>query len=402
MQTRFAIGLAALLALSGPALAANPPPQPKAGMPGGANNPDAEVVKRSVGRASAVTYVFHLAKEPEQPRPVVVFLHGWGAVNPSVYGGWIDHLVRRGYLVLYPAFQTVGRTRPPDATKNATALVKDALAALENDPKAKPDLSKLAYLGHSAGGGVAVNLAADPAAAGLPVPKLVFITMVGGIASDEKSRGIQLADLSKVDPQTSIVAMIGDREFQASDRASRRILRQASEVPQTKKLFMRVASDDHGFPSLSATLASPGSPMSAYDSAGIKVEPDPPVDPRAPRVPQPKWSADMVLSGEQHVLLAQLGRNPIDTLDHLAFWKTFDMAADTAFNGSGDLAALRNDPAFLDMQRWSDTWPIRRLHAEHPRPVDATATAPVVRAAPAPTKVPVTRQRKRERDRDRR
>jgi hypothetical protein len=39
--------------------------------------------------------------------------------------------------------------------------------------------------------------------------------MVGGIASDEKSRGIQLADLSKVDPQTAIITMIGDREFQA-------------------------------------------------------------------------------------------------------------------------------------------------------------------------------------------
>ena len=47
-------------------------------MPGGADNPDAEVVKRSVGRASAVTYVFHMGNEPERPRPVVVFLHGWG------------------------------------------------------------------------------------------------------------------------------------------------------------------------------------------------------------------------------------------------------------------------------------------------------------------------------------
>ena len=397
MQSRFALGLAALLALSGPAIAANPPPQPKAGVPGGADNPDAEVVKRSVGRASAVTYVFHMSKEPERPRPVVVFLHGWGAVNPSTYGGWIDHLARRGYLVLYPAFQTVGRTRPVDATKNATALVKDALAALANDPTAKPDLSRLAYLGHSAGGGVAANLAADPAASGLPVPKLVFITMVGGIASDEKSRGIQLADLSKIDPSTSIIAMIGDREFQASDRASRRILREASEVPVNRKLFMRAGSDDHGFPTLSATLAAPGAPLAAYDSAQIKVEPDPPVDRKAPRAPQPKWSADMVLSGEQQVLLGQLGRNPIDTIDYLAFWKTFDMAADATFNGSGDLVALRNDPAFLDMQRWSDTWPIRRLHAETPKAVDATATAPVARAAPAPSKMPVTRQGKRQR-----
>jgi hypothetical protein len=49
------------------------------------------------------------------------------------------------------------------------------------------------------------------------------------------------------------------------------------------------------------------------------------------------------------------------------------------------------------MQRWSDTWPIRRLHAETPKAVDATATAPVARAAPAPSKMPVTRQGKRQR-----
>ncbi|MDB5558127.1 MAG: alpha/beta hydrolase [Enterovirga sp.] len=398
MPRHLAFGLAAFLALTGPAFAANPPPQPKAGMPGGADNPDAEVTKRSVGRASAVTYVFHMANDPPaQGRPVVVFLHGWGAVNPSTYGGWIDHLARRGYLVLFPAFQTIGRTRPPDATNNAAALVKDALAALANDPKAKPDTTKLAYLGHSAGGGIAANLAANPDGAGLPPAKLVFITMVGGIASDEKSRGVQLAELSKIPPSTAIIAMVGDREFQASDRASRRILREATEVPQNKKLFMRAGSDDHGFPALSATLASPGSPMSAYDSGTIKVEPDPPVDKKAPRAPQPKWSADMVLSGEQHVLLAQLQRNPTDSLDHLAFWKTFDMAAESAFNGSGDMAALRNDPAFLDMQRWSDTWPIRRLAAEVPKAIDATATAPVARAAPAATKMPVTRQNKRQR-----
>ena len=123
-----------LLGLASGAMAATPPGQPSAGKPGGADQPDAEIVKRAVGHASAATYVFHMANEPAQPRPVVVFLHGWGAVNPSVYGGWIDHLARRGYLVLYPAFQTIGRTRPPDASKNAAGLVN----AFWSRPKVMP------------------------------------------------------------------------------------------------------------------------------------------------------------------------------------------------------------------------------------------------------------------------
>src|SRR3954453_9942813 len=251
---RFAACLALGLVLSGAtAFAATPPAQPKSG-PGGAENPGAEVVKRVIGTQSAYSYAYYTAGQPEQPRPVVVFLHGWGATNPMIYGGWIDHLARRGYLVLFPAFQEIGRTRPIDATPRAAARVKAALAALGSDPQARPDTSSVALIGHSAGAGVAANLAALAKTNDLPAPKLVFMLMPGGIASDEKSRGVQLADLSQIDPTTDMIALVGDREAAASERVSRRILRAASEVPPSRKLFMRAGSDDHGFPSLSATL----------------------------------------------------------------------------------------------------------------------------------------------------
>lgn len=374
------------------AIAATPPGRPRAGLPGGAENPDAEVVKRSVGTASAATFVFHLPGEPAAPRPVVVLLHGWGALNPMIYGAWIDHLARRGYLVLFPAFQEVGKTRPGDASTIATGLLRDALNTLGTDPVARPDLSRLAYIGHSAGAGIAANLAAGAKASGLPVPKLVYVVMPGGIASDAASRGIALSGLSQVDPSVSLIAMIGDREFAASDRAARRILREATEVPPSRKLFMRSLSDDHGFPSLSATLASPGASKDGYERATIKVQPDPPVDRKAARPAGPRWSADMVLSGEQQVLLGQLARNGTDTLDYLAFWKTFDMAAEAAFAGR-DMESLRTTAAFLDMGKWSDGWPVKRLYAETPKAGDATASPAPVRAGPAvaPSKMPVTR-----------
>ncbi|HEV7873459.1 MAG TPA: alpha/beta hydrolase fold domain-containing protein [Enterovirga sp.] len=393
---RLALHLALSLVLSGSAaFAATPPAQPKSG-PGGAENAGAEVVKRAVGTQSAYSYVYYTAGKPAAPRPVVVFLHGWGATNPMIYGGWIDHLARRGYLVLFPGFHEVGRTRPVDATARAAARVKAALAALQSDPDARPDTTRVAILGHSAGAGVAANLAAIAKSSDLPVPKLVFLMMPGGIASDEKSRGIQLADLSQIDPGTDMIAMVGDREAAASERVSRRILRAASEVPPSRKLFMRAGSDDHGFPTLSATLAAPGAPLDGYDTAAIKLPPDPPRDPKAPREAVPRWSADMVLSGEQQVLLNQLNRNVIDTLDWLAFWRTFDIAADAAF-ASGELAPLlRTEPALLDMGRWSDGWPVRRLAAETPR---AESAAPVTRVAPAPSKMPVIRKKQPARQR---
>ena len=379
--------LTGLLAGSG-AVAATPPPQPKSGA-GGTDYVAAEVSKRAVGRASGATFVFHAAGQASEPRPVVVFLHAWGATNPQIYGGWIEHLARKGYLVLSPRFQETGRTRAADATANATSHLKEAFAELATDPEARPDPARVALIGHTAGSAIAINLAGTAKEEGLPVPKLVFMAMPGGIASDPKARGIQLADLSQVDPGTMLITMTGDREFRAADAAARRILRETTEVPPNRKIFMRALSDDHGFPSLSATLASPGSVNEAFDGTKIRIQPDPPGDPRAERLKRQKWSPDMVLSGEQSVLVSQLGSNATDTLDHLAYWKTFDMAAAAAFAGR-DAQALRNDPNLTDMGRWSDGWPVKRLSAADPPKAEAPAPP---KAEPEPAKAPAARKR---------
>jgi dienelactone hydrolase len=345
------------------AQAASPPKQPEQG-PGGADYKISEVVKRGVGTASAGTYVFHGAGAASEPRPVVVFLHSWGAVNPALYGGWIDHLARKGHLVLFPRFQDVNRSRPADASALAATLIKNALEALADDAGAKPDLKRVAYIGHSAGVPIALNLAAGAKASEIPAPKLILGLMPGGIASNEKERGILLQDLSAIDASTLLITMSGDRDYLPSDRASRRILQEATAIPASRKLFMRASSDDHGFPALTATLASPGSPKSDYEASAIKLPPDPPRDPKQRNTW--RWSADMALSGPQTILTQQLANNGTDTLDYLAYWKTFDMAAEAAFAGR-DAAALRRDPKFIDMGSWSDGWPVRRLSAEMPK-----------------------------------
>src|ERR687890_2239173 len=130
--------LACALMAPAAAFAAGPPAQPKSG-PGGADYVATEVTRRAVGTATSATFVFHPAGTAAEPRPVVGFLHAWGAVNPQIYGGLIDHLVRKGYLVLWPRFQELGKTRPADATANAVSLVKEAFAALAEDPAARPD-----------------------------------------------------------------------------------------------------------------------------------------------------------------------------------------------------------------------------------------------------------------------
>ncbi len=348
---------------AGTAHAASPPQQPESG-PGGSDYKVTAVTKRGIGTASAGTFVFHAAGDAEKPRPVVVFLHSWGAVNPALYGGWIEHLARKGNLVLYPRFQEVNRSRPADASALAANLIKTSLEALADDPQAKPDTTRVAFIGHLAGVPVALNLAAGAETYGIPAPKLVFGLMPGGIVTNEKERGILLQDLSTIPADTLLITMSGDRDHLPGDRASRKILADASAVPASRKLFMRAGSDDHGYPALTATLTSPGSPKADYDITAIKLPPDPPKDPKVRNTW--RWTADMSLSGQQTILTQQLGTNGIDTLDYLAFWKTFDMAADAAFSGR-DAAFLRRDPKFVDMGSWSDGWPVRRLSADMPK-----------------------------------
>jgi len=352
-------------ALAAPAaLAATPPAQPDKG-PGGSEYKAKDVVKRAVGRAGAPTYVFHASGPPAAARAVVVLFPSWGATNPMLYGGWIEHLARQGHLVLVPRYQEVNRTRPADATNLSADLLRDALKTLADDAEARPDLKRVAYLGHLAGAPMALNLAAGAQADGLPEPRLIFAVMPGGIASDPKSRGIPLDDLSDIPANTLLITMSGDRDYLPTDRAGRRILKEASAVPASRKLFMRTGSDSHGFPAITASLASPGSPKAEYDAAAIKLPPDPPRDPKQ-KGPVWRWSADMALSGEQTILTSQLGNNPTDTLDYLAFWKTFDLALEAAFAGK-DGASLRADPRLTDMGVWSDGWPVRRLSAEIPK-----------------------------------
>lgn len=386
---RESLAAVAIMILAGvvSAEAATPPPQPAEGA-GGVGDRKAAVVKRQFRHGVTGSYAFYRAgAAPEAGRPVAVLFHGWGIVNPQSYGAWIDHLVRQGWLVILPRFQEMNRTRPADAPEIAESLVKATLADLAADGEAKPDLGRVALIGHLAGAPLAMDLAADARTRGLPVPKLIFDVTPGGIASGPKSRGITLGDLSRIDPETIIVAMVGDKDTRAADAAAKRLLREASAVPVDRKLFVRILSDDHGFPALTATLAAPAGVDNAYDGASIKPEPESKDAPKDGAKPPPfRWSPDMALTGEQQTLVSQVNLARVDALDYLGFWKTFDLAAAAAFAGS-DATALKNNPRLADMERWSDGWPVKRLFVETPRPAPAPQAKPLAPAKPpAPTK----------------
>ena len=91
------------------------------------------------------------AKSGEKPS-LIIFLHGWAAIDPWVYSAWIDHLVKQGNVVIYPRYQSNVLKHPSNFLPNAIKAVKEALAVLETDGHVKPDLDRCAIVGHSARG----------------------------------------------------------------------------------------------------------------------------------------------------------------------------------------------------------------------------------------------------------
>jgi acetyl esterase/lipase len=84
-----------------------------------------------------------------EPLPLVIFVHGSGAVDAAAYLAWIEHLVRRGAVVLFPLYQntTLGEGGYRQTLQDD---VRGGLESLERE-RVPVDLSRVAVVGHSLG-----------------------------------------------------------------------------------------------------------------------------------------------------------------------------------------------------------------------------------------------------------
>ncbi|MDQ2681960.1 MAG: alpha/beta hydrolase, partial [Chloroflexota bacterium] len=67
-----------------------PPQQPDHG-PGGRETSYEVVQTDRIGEAPTGAWIFTPDRDDATRLPVVVFLHGFSAVNPETYRAWIDH-----------------------------------------------------------------------------------------------------------------------------------------------------------------------------------------------------------------------------------------------------------------------------------------------------------------------
>jgi dienelactone hydrolase len=341
-----------------------PPAQPATG-PGGKQYAHASVTKNHYGKGGQEYWIF----EPDVPKPatapVIVFLHGWGGMNPLYYGAWIDHLVKRGNIVIYPRYQASLLTAIREFTPNTLAAIKDAISRLQREPgHVKADLTRFATVGHSVGGLLAANVAALASESGLP--RVVAVMSVEpGIT--ESPINIPLADLKKIPAETLLLSVVGDQDTLVRDYDARRVYIESTRVPANNKDYVTLVSDSHGMPGLQASHRAPTAFDVAYDSGeGIGGGPAEVADSiggsdrpggsdRAGGLPTRR------IDGRQTGRRDRLETMMVNALDFYGTWKLFDGLCDAAFFGRNREYALGNTPQQRFMGTWSDGVPVKEL-----------------------------------------
>lgn len=333
------------------------PAQPTNG-PGGADYLYAKVASHATGSGDGDSFVFWPEDAPKGAKlPTLVFTHGWGAMKPDYYQAWIDHLVRKGVIVIYPRYQAGLRTQPEFFTENAVAGVRKGLDWLAGQTALpQPDPAKWGDAGHSAGGLLAANLAVALPAAGLPRPAFV-LSVEPGKTSGRKRDLIPMADMSKLPASTLLLVLTGQNDPIVGEKDGERIYRESTQIPASNKDWLGLSDDAHGTPALRAghrapCAPAPGfhSPMETQDEKGGFLR---------------RRLAKRIVSeiADDSSNYEEWKNEPLgtDALDYYGTWKLLDALMDTAFHGKNRDIALGGGAGQLYMGTWSDGTPVKPL-----------------------------------------
>jgi len=284
------------------------PEQPVDG-PGGSNYSHEGVIRYSYNFGEHQYWIF----EPDSPKPesapLIVFNHGWSAFYPVIYIGWINHIVKKGNIVVYPRYQSGFLIGFKQFSSNAIRAVKEAIQELQTGNHVHPDLDKFAIVGHSLGGGITAHMAALAGEKGLPTPKAIMPVQ-------PYIPFAPIVDLSKIPSETLVVVLVGQDDMLAGDESGKTIFYDSTQVPLSQKDFVIQVTDTYGKPGL---FANHGAPL----------------------------------------CLPLL--NSVDAMDYYSTWKLFDALTDFAFYGKNGEYCLGDTPEQRFMGLWSDGTPVKEL-----------------------------------------
>jgi len=250
----------------------------------------------------------------DKPFPVIIFNHGWGAINPSFYHAWVEHIVKRGAILIFPQSQNPNTIFALDYTEKAIKASLLAIRQIKNSSLRKiADFDNFAIVGHSIGGVVSANMAALAKNSELPHPKAVMcISPTTATAFTWAWAKIPFEDLSKIPSNTLLLSVIAEDDNLALETDAKQIFSQTTQIPKNNKNLIKIFSDSREETQLIAN----------------------------------------------HIISCDTDTN---ALDFFGIWKLFDGLTDAAFYNKNRNYALGNTPQQKFMGYWSDGKPVKEM-----------------------------------------
>ncbi len=193
-----------------------PPAMPQDG-PGSPLVPhaDVKVTVLSDGMFDATRSVIFEPSSPQPERaPVLFFLHGFFDADPRPYETMLRHFARKGYIVIYPSYGFAWN--PKSWADNAEDALRRALDELKKPGHIRPEEQRLAFVGHSMGGILALHLAeraAKDTSKRIPQPK-VLVTLDGAGISTIAYPYVSVDELSHIPASTWLLMIMAQESYQ--------------------------------------------------------------------------------------------------------------------------------------------------------------------------------------------
>ncbi len=273
----------------------------------------------------------------EKPLGIVVFLHGYGAYNPMIYGQWIRHIARKGNVVLYPRYQkTITNPSPNKFGGNASKAIIDGLARIDTTWNIDVDTNHLQLVGHSYGGVIAADLAMNFDQYKIPKPTAMMLVSPG----TGPFKGGLHESYEELDPGLKMLIIVSNNDRTVGDKIGKRIFETSEQV--TDRILIRQYEDKKGVPPLTAGHNESYSLDLAFDS-GVR-----------------NYTAKRAL---------RIAR--VDVMDYNGYWKLFDALRNCDRIGKDCELAFPFDKNEIDLGLWSDSTTIRPLFITVPEKLQA-------------------------------
>ncbi len=170
---------------------------------------------------------------------VVVFTHGYGALNPLNYGAWLRHIVGQRQVVIYPRYQrNLIWPRSRAFAKTHHAAVTRAMAYLDTAGIAV-QTERPIYVGHSYGGTLTAYALAKQDSLGYG-PAFGAVLAAPGTS---RLKGSRLRSYATVDPAAQLIMVSHGQDGVVGDEFAKLVYETAPAKSQTLWIEQRPQRD---------------------------------------------------------------------------------------------------------------------------------------------------------------